>query len=202
MALRAQRIAWRCRPAIVTFKPDFVPSAAAFENHSSRLWVATSGTWPKELGNSEAYAPLVGCRTDEGETHRLPKVARVYRPWGVKSSKEVQTFRGFPAFYVRRRTGCGRGKFPGRTGAGTALHTICNAGGHCKHYSKIAPSRPTEEQKWRADETKAAPAQTPALRPGSTARNIAPPQKNTSPRYREAGDAIIRAGVSAGLPES
>ncbi len=53
----------------------------------------------------------------------------------------------------------------------------------------------------RTDEAKAAIAQTLALRPGSSARNIAPPQKNTSPRYLEAGEQIIRAGVAAGLPE-
>jgi tetratricopeptide (TPR) repeat protein len=53
----------------------------------------------------------------------------------------------------------------------------------------------------RADEAKAALAQSLVLRPGSTARNIAPPQKNTSPRYLEAGELIIRAGVAAGLPE-
>lgn len=54
----------------------------------------------------------------------------------------------------------------------------------------------------RTDEAKAALAQTLALRPGSTARNIAPPRKNTSPRYLEAAEPIIRAGVAAGLPES
>ncbi len=54
----------------------------------------------------------------------------------------------------------------------------------------------------RPDEARAAIAQTLALRPNSTARNIAPPQKNTSPRYQQAGEQIIRAGVAAGLPES
>ena len=53
----------------------------------------------------------------------------------------------------------------------------------------------------RADEAKAALAQTLSLRPGSTARNISPPQKNTSPRYLEAGEQILRAGIAAGLPE-
>jgi tetratricopeptide (TPR) repeat protein len=53
----------------------------------------------------------------------------------------------------------------------------------------------------RADDARAALAQTLALRPGSTAGNIAPPQKNTSPRYLEASEQIIRAGVAAGLPE-
>ncbi len=53
----------------------------------------------------------------------------------------------------------------------------------------------------RTDEAKAALAQTLTLRPGSSANNIAPPWKNTSPRYREAGEQIIRAGVVAGLPE-
>lgn len=53
----------------------------------------------------------------------------------------------------------------------------------------------------RTDEAEAALAQTLALRPGSSARNIAPPQKNTSPRYLEAAEQIIRAGVAAGLPE-
>ena len=54
----------------------------------------------------------------------------------------------------------------------------------------------------RADEAKAAIAHTLTLRPNSTARNIAPPWKNTSPRYLEAGEQIIRAGVAAGLPDS
>jgi DNA-binding winged helix-turn-helix (wHTH) protein/tetratricopeptide (TPR) repeat protein len=53
----------------------------------------------------------------------------------------------------------------------------------------------------RTDEAKAALAQTLTLRPGSSANNIAPPWKNTSPRYRDAGEQIIRAGVAAGLPE-
>ncbi len=53
----------------------------------------------------------------------------------------------------------------------------------------------------RTDEARAALAQTMALRPGSNATNIAPPQKNTSPRYREAGEQIIRAGIAAGLPD-
>ncbi len=53
----------------------------------------------------------------------------------------------------------------------------------------------------RTDEARLALAQTLALRPGSSARNIAPPRKNTSPRYLEAGEQIIRAGVAAGLPE-
>jgi tetratricopeptide (TPR) repeat protein len=53
----------------------------------------------------------------------------------------------------------------------------------------------------RTDEAKAALTQTLALRPNSTARNIAPPQKNTSPRYVDAGERIIRAGIAAGLPE-
>ena len=54
----------------------------------------------------------------------------------------------------------------------------------------------------RTDEAKAALAQTLALRPGSSAINIAPPRKNTSARYLEAGEQIIRAGVAAGLPEN
>jgi DNA-binding winged helix-turn-helix (wHTH) protein/tetratricopeptide (TPR) repeat protein len=52
------------------------------------------------------------------------------------------------------------------------------------------------------DEAKAALAQTLALRPGSTAGNIAPPQTNTSRRYVEASTLIIQAGVAAGLPEN
>jgi hypothetical protein len=44
--------------------------------------------------------------------------------------------------------------------------------------------------------------ETLALRPGSTARNIALPRKNASPRFQEASERIIRAGVEAGLPES
>jgi DNA-binding winged helix-turn-helix (wHTH) protein/tetratricopeptide (TPR) repeat protein len=54
----------------------------------------------------------------------------------------------------------------------------------------------------RTEEAKAALAQTLTLRPGSSANNIAPPWKNTSPRYLEAGEQIIRAGVAAGLPEN
>ncbi|MFN3347532.1 tetratricopeptide repeat protein [Pseudorhodoplanes sp.] len=53
----------------------------------------------------------------------------------------------------------------------------------------------------RSDEAKAALAQTIALRPRSTAANIAPPQQNTSQRYRDASALIIEAGVAAGLPE-
>jgi DNA-binding winged helix-turn-helix (wHTH) protein/Flp pilus assembly protein TadD len=52
----------------------------------------------------------------------------------------------------------------------------------------------------RSDEARAALAQTLALRPGSTAMNIAPPRKNTSPRYQEASELIIRDAVAAGLP--
>lgn len=52
------------------------------------------------------------------------------------------------------------------------------------------------------DEAKAALAQTLALRPGSTAGNIAPPQTNTSRRYVESSTLIIQAGVAAGLPEN
>jgi DNA-binding winged helix-turn-helix (wHTH) protein/tetratricopeptide (TPR) repeat protein len=54
----------------------------------------------------------------------------------------------------------------------------------------------------RTDEAEAAIAQTLARRPGSSARNIAPPQQNTSPRYLAAAEPIIRAGVAAGLPEN
>jgi len=54
----------------------------------------------------------------------------------------------------------------------------------------------------RTDEAKAALAQTMALRPGSNATNVVPPQKNTSPRYREAGEQILKAGIAAGLPEN
>jgi len=39
------------------------------------------------------------------------------------------------------------------------------------------------------------------LRPGTTALNVAPPLKNTSPTFVEASDRIIKLMVDAGLPE-
>jgi hypothetical protein len=39
------------------------------------------------------------------------------------------------------------------------------------------------------------------IRPGSTARNIAPSRKNTSPVYARASDRVVQLMVAAGLPE-
>jgi DNA-binding winged helix-turn-helix (wHTH) protein/tetratricopeptide (TPR) repeat protein len=53
----------------------------------------------------------------------------------------------------------------------------------------------------RSDEAKAAIAQGLALRPGTTARNLGIPAKNTSPAYLEARNRIEQALIEAGLPE-
>ena len=53
----------------------------------------------------------------------------------------------------------------------------------------------------RADEAKAAMAKALALRPGSTADNMPPPEKNVSPITIAATERIGRAEIAAGLPE-
>jgi hypothetical protein len=53
-----------------------------------------------------------------------------------------------------------------------------------------------------AADTKAALAKVLALRPGSTALNVAPPTENASLDFLEASDRIIRTMVEMGLPES
>jgi DNA-binding winged helix-turn-helix (wHTH) protein/tetratricopeptide (TPR) repeat protein len=54
----------------------------------------------------------------------------------------------------------------------------------------------------RPDDAKAALAKGLALRPGTTALNVAPPTENTSPVFLEANERIIRTMVEVGLPES
>ena len=51
------------------------------------------------------------------------------------------------------------------------------------------------------DDAKAAMEKGLKLRPGTTALNVAPPTKNTSPVYLKAADRIIKLMVAAGLPE-
>lgn len=53
----------------------------------------------------------------------------------------------------------------------------------------------------RIDEAKAAMQAGLNLRPGTTALNVGPPQKNASPIYLQASDRVIRLMVAAGLPE-
>ncbi|XUM21717.1 tetratricopeptide repeat protein [Bradyrhizobium oligotrophicum S58] len=50
------------------------------------------------------------------------------------------------------------------------------------------------------DEARAAIQKGLKLRPGTTALNVAPPMKKTSPVYREAAARIVRLVVDAGLP--
>ncbi|MGJ5093219.1 transcriptional regulator CadC [Bradyrhizobium oligotrophicum] len=50
------------------------------------------------------------------------------------------------------------------------------------------------------DEARAAIQKGLKLRPGTTALNVAPPMKNTSPVYREAAARIVQLMVDAGLP--
>lgn len=52
----------------------------------------------------------------------------------------------------------------------------------------------------RTDEAKAALAKAMVLRPGSTALNVAPPKRNASPVFLEAGQRFIRTLVELGLP--
>jgi DNA-binding winged helix-turn-helix (wHTH) protein/Flp pilus assembly protein TadD len=53
----------------------------------------------------------------------------------------------------------------------------------------------------RIDDAKAAVLEGLKIRPGSTARNIAPSRKNTSPVYARASDRVVQLMVAAGLPE-
>jgi DNA-binding winged helix-turn-helix (wHTH) protein/tetratricopeptide (TPR) repeat protein len=53
----------------------------------------------------------------------------------------------------------------------------------------------------KADEAKATMAKAMALRPGSTARNVAPPTLNTGEAYREGSRRIVRQMVELGLPD-
>lgn len=53
----------------------------------------------------------------------------------------------------------------------------------------------------RIDEARAAIQEGLKVRPGTTALNVAPPMKNTSPAFREAADRVIQLMVAAGLPE-
>lgn len=57
------------------------------------------------------------------------------------------------------------------------------------------------QQTSRIDEAKAAMREGLALRPGSTALTLAPPEDNTSPLVIEANRRVIAAMVEAGLPE-
>ncbi|MBX9828738.1 MAG: winged helix-turn-helix domain-containing protein [Xanthobacteraceae bacterium] len=57
------------------------------------------------------------------------------------------------------------------------------------------------QQLGRATEANAAMTNALKLRPGSTARNVAPPTRNTSPVYLEASHRLIQIMVAAGLPE-
>ncbi|MGJ4929171.1 winged helix-turn-helix domain-containing protein [Bradyrhizobium sp. HKCCYLS2038] len=52
----------------------------------------------------------------------------------------------------------------------------------------------------QTDEAKAAMQNGLKLRPGTTALNVAPPKKNTSPLYREVAGRIVQLMVDAGLP--
>jgi hypothetical protein len=57
------------------------------------------------------------------------------------------------------------------------------------------------QQMGQIEEAKAAMQEGLKLRPGTTALNVAPPMKNTSPAFVEAIDRIIKVMVGAGLPE-
>lgn len=57
------------------------------------------------------------------------------------------------------------------------------------------------QQLGRTDEARAALAQAMTLRPGSTARNLPPPTKNTSPVYLVATERLVGLMIAAGLPE-
>ncbi|MBP1875998.1 lipopolysaccharide biosynthesis regulator YciM [Ensifer adhaerens] len=56
------------------------------------------------------------------------------------------------------------------------------------------------QQLGRTDEARAALAQAMTLRPGSTARNLPPPTKNTSPVYLDATERLVGLMIAAGLP--
>ncbi len=57
------------------------------------------------------------------------------------------------------------------------------------------------QQTGRIDDATAAMRAGLALRPGTTALNVAPPEKNASPVYLHAAHRVIRLMVAAGLPE-
>ncbi|HZO44883.1 MAG TPA: winged helix-turn-helix domain-containing protein [Xanthobacteraceae bacterium] len=57
------------------------------------------------------------------------------------------------------------------------------------------------QQLGRTDEATAAMKEGLKLRPGTTARNVAPPMKNASPIFVEATGRIVKLMVAAGLPE-
>ncbi len=58
------------------------------------------------------------------------------------------------------------------------------------------------QQLGRTAEASAAMAKAMELRPSSTARNVPPPTRNTSPVYIKAADRLISLMVAAGLPET
>jgi hypothetical protein len=53
----------------------------------------------------------------------------------------------------------------------------------------------------RIDDAKAAMQEGLKLRPGTTALNVAPPTKNSSPVFLAASNRVIQLMVDAGLPE-
>jgi Tfp pilus assembly protein PilF len=57
------------------------------------------------------------------------------------------------------------------------------------------------QQLGRTGEARAALAKGKELRPGSTAQNVPPPTRNTSPVYLRASERIMQLMVTAGLPE-
>jgi DNA-binding winged helix-turn-helix (wHTH) protein/tetratricopeptide (TPR) repeat protein len=57
------------------------------------------------------------------------------------------------------------------------------------------------QQVGRIDDAKAAMQAGLTMRPGTTALNVAPPEKNASPVYVHAAHRVIRLMVAAGLPE-
>ncbi|MGJ4895165.1 MULTISPECIES: tetratricopeptide repeat protein [unclassified Bradyrhizobium] len=57
------------------------------------------------------------------------------------------------------------------------------------------------QQLGRTEEAKAAMQEGLRLRPGTTALNVAPPMKNTSPVFVQAADRMIKLMIAAGLPE-
>ncbi|HEV7322668.1 MAG TPA: tetratricopeptide repeat protein [Ensifer sp.] len=57
------------------------------------------------------------------------------------------------------------------------------------------------QQLGRTDDARAAMAQAMKLRPGSTAHNLPPPTKNTSPVYLGATERVVGLMIAAGLPE-
>ena len=57
------------------------------------------------------------------------------------------------------------------------------------------------QQLGRADDARQAMVTALGLRPGSTARNVQPPSRNTSAIYLQATERVMRLMVAAGLPE-